>query len=66
MDEMEWIKVSDREPERGVLVQTRRDGVPGTRVLKRHERFMVWVDELGRVVFYPPTEWRPEPPVTDS
>jgi hypothetical protein len=60
---MNWIKCSERMPDRGVVVMTKIDDSNGQRneqSLKRHTQGRLWFYPDGSMyVYYEPTHWKP-------
>ncbi len=58
----EWVPVAERDPPRGVVVDTKIDDAQGVRneqPLKLGERGRLWWIASGEMyVYYSPTHWR--------
>lgn len=64
----EWISVTDRLPEEGVLVKTKIDDESGVRNIARLKREgNLWFISDGKMhVYYTPTHWFPLPPYEEG
>ena len=60
----EWISITDRLPDEGVLVKTKIDDESGVRNFARLKRQgNLWFTSDGKMyVYYTPTHWFPLPP----
>ena len=59
----EWISITDRLPEEGVLVKTKIDDESGVRnIAKLKRQGNLWFTADGKMyVYYTPTHWFPLP-----